>query len=80
MVYRTMFLVLLILCMMLLLGACSVTPAAPARLVCPSIVQYSKPDQMALSAEMKTAGPQTGRFMSDYQSLRDQVRACLKSS
>jgi len=57
------------------LSACSSVQYVP----CPTLVNYSKADQVALAAEIKAAPkPETVRWIGDYIGLRDQVRACQK--
>ncbi len=59
----------------LLLASCSSVRYVP----CPTLVTYSKADQAALAAELKTSPkPETVRWIGDYIGLRDQVRACQK--
>jgi len=57
------------------LSACTSVQYVP----CPTLVTYSKEDQVALAAEIKAnPKPATVRWIGDYIGLRDQVRACQK--
>lgn len=64
-----------------LTGCASDVPPAPAHVICPSIVPYSKKQQTDLSSELKSHPDLTAVhfFLSDYAGLRDQVRACEKT-
>lgn len=64
----------LILLCSYLLAACT-TVYKP---YCPSLVSYTKDFNLKLADELKTAGPNTKRTISDYIALRDAIRECLK--
>lgn len=46
------------------------------RRACPTIVEYSKHQQVQLADELKAAGPTLKGAFVDYGKLRDKVRAC----
>lgn len=65
------------------LAGCANTTPAPVtvvRVVCPSLTPYSKMEQHDLSAELKQHPELVAvdRYLEDYASLRNQVRACRK--
>lgn len=66
------------------LGATLLSGCATAHfdVACPSLVEYSREDQVRAADELDSlpADSALGRFMADYGRLRQQVRACRKAS
>lgn len=59
--------------------------AGPSRLpapVCPQLIEYSPADQAKAADELKrlpVSGVVRSKFLPDYGTMRDEVRACRKT-
>ncbi len=75
---RAARLMMCLLSIVILTGSQSGCDEATFRYICPALKKYPPEFQAAVADELRTAGPNTKRLISDYGQLRDACRALEK--